>query len=66
MARQVKSKQHLADHCEVFTTECEVEAVCDLVKQETERIDSRFLDELVWFLGQQIQYVLRGGLKNVF
>lgn len=44
MARQVKSKQRVADHGEVFTAEREVEAMCDLVKQETERIDSRFLE----------------------
>lgn len=44
MARQVKSKQRVADHGEVFTAEHEVEAMCDLVKQETERIDSRFLE----------------------
>lgn len=47
MARQVKSKQRVADHGEVFTAEREVEAMCDLVKQETERIDSRFLEEYV-------------------
>ena len=45
MARQVKSKQRVADHGEVFTAEREVEAMCDLVKQETERIDSRFLEK---------------------
>lgn len=44
MTRQVKSKQRVADHGEVFTAEREVEAMCDLVKQETERIDSRFLE----------------------
>lgn len=44
MARQVKSKQRVADHGEVFTAKREVEAMCDLVKQETERIDSRFLE----------------------
>ncbi|WP_312458328.1 hypothetical protein [Proteiniclasticum sp.] len=44
MARQVKSKQRVADHGEVFTAEREVEAMCNLVKQETERIDSRFLE----------------------
>ncbi len=42
--RQVKSKQRVADHGEVFTAEREVKAMCDLVKQETERIDSRFLE----------------------
>ena len=47
MARQVKSKQRVADHGEVFTAEREVEAMCDLVKQETERIDSRFLEIII-------------------
>src|SRR5436190_19376581 len=41
---QVKSKQRVADHGEVFTNEREVNAMLDLVKQETERIDSRFLE----------------------
>lgn len=44
MSKQVKSKQRVADHGEVFTAEREVKAMCDLVKQETERIDSRFLE----------------------
>jgi len=44
MTQQVKSKQRVADHGEVFTAEREVKAMCDLVKQETERIDSRFLE----------------------
>ena len=42
--RQVKSKRRVADHGEVFTAEREVKAMCDLVKQETERIESRFLE----------------------
>lgn len=42
--RQVKSRQRVADHGEVFTAEREVKAMCDLVKQETERIESRFLE----------------------
>jgi len=41
---QTKSKQRVADHGEVFTAEREVNAMLDLVKQETERIDSRFLE----------------------
>lgn len=41
---QVKSKQRVANHGEVFTHEREVNAMLDLVKQETERIDSRFLE----------------------
>lgn len=44
VTRQVKSKQRVAERGEVFTAEREVEAMCDLVKQETERIDSRFLE----------------------
>jgi len=42
--KQVKSKQRVADHGEVFTAQREVDAMLDLVKQETERIDSRFLE----------------------
>ena len=41
---QVKSKQRVADHGEVFTSDREVYAMLDLVQQETERIDSRFLE----------------------
>ncbi|MFO0897912.1 MAG: DNA methyltransferase [Pirellulales bacterium] len=40
----VKSKQRVADHGEVFTPAWLVEAMLDLVKDETERIDSRFLE----------------------
>ena len=41
---QVKSKKRVTDHGEVFTSEREVNAMLDLVKPETERIDSRFLE----------------------
>lgn len=41
---QVKSKKRVSDHGEVFTNEREVNAMLDLVKNETERIDSRFLE----------------------
>ncbi|WP_096361852.1 N-6 DNA methylase [Sulfuricaulis limicola] len=44
MEKQVKSKQRVADHGEVFTPAWMVEAMLDLVKGETERIDSRFLE----------------------
>ena len=40
----VKSKQRVADHGEVFTPAWMVEAMLDLVKEESERIDSRFLE----------------------
>lgn len=39
-----KSKRRIADHGEVFTPPWMVEAMLDLVKDETERIDSRFLE----------------------
>ena len=44
MKEQIKSKKRVADHGEVFTHKREVNAMLDLVKIETERIDSRFLE----------------------
>lgn len=41
---QVKSKARVVAHGEVFTAEREVNAMLDLVKPETERIESRFLE----------------------
>ena len=40
----VKSKQRVADHGEVFKPTWLVEAMLDLVKDETEHIDSRLLE----------------------
>ena len=40
----IKSKKRVADHGEVFTPAWLVEAMLNLVKDETERIDSRFLE----------------------
>lgn len=40
----VRSKKRVADHGEVFTPPWMVEAMLDLVKGETERLDSRFLE----------------------
>jgi transcriptional regulator with XRE-family HTH domain len=40
----IKSKQRVADHGEVFTPDWLVEKMLDLVKGESERIDSRFLE----------------------
>ncbi len=42
--KQIVSKRRIADHGEVFTAPREVNAMLDLVKQETQRIDSRFLE----------------------
>lgn len=41
---QVKSASRVRDHGEVLTARREVEAMLDLVKNESERIDSRFLE----------------------
>jgi hypothetical protein len=54
----VKSKQRVADHGEVFTPAWMVEAMLDLVKEETERIDSRVLEPACGsgnFLAQVLQ-----------
>ncbi|CAM8656809.1 DNA methylase, adenine-specific [Acidimicrobiia bacterium] len=40
----VKSRQRVSDHGEVFTPVWMVEDMLDLVKDESERIDSRFLE----------------------
>lgn len=44
MEKHVVSKQRVADHGEVYTQKREVNAMLDLVKPETERIESRFLE----------------------
>ena len=44
MAGQVRSRRRVVDHGEVFTAEREVNAMLDLVRAETERIESRFLE----------------------
>lgn len=41
---QVKSSDRVRNHGEVLTAKREVEAMLDLVKNESERIDSRFLE----------------------
>jgi hypothetical protein len=42
--KQIVSKDRVLNHGEVYTAEREVNAMLDLVKQETERIESRFLE----------------------
>ena len=44
MAPQVKSKQRVADHGEVFTAEREVKAMCDLVETQCDNVDATFLE----------------------
>jgi type I restriction-modification system DNA methylase subunit len=40
----IRSKKRVADHGEVFTPQWLVENMLDLIKGESERIDSRFLE----------------------
>lgn len=68
---QVISKKRVLDHGEVFTNKREVNAMLDLVKQETERIESRFLEPacgtgnfLVEILGRKLQVVETRYAKN--
>lgn len=44
MPKQVKSRKRVQEHGEVFTSTREVHAMLDMVRQETERIESRFLE----------------------
>lgn len=44
MEKHVVSKKRVVDHGEVYTRTKEVNAMLDLVRQETERIESRFLE----------------------
>ena len=62
MDEQVVSKQRVADHGEVLTGRREVNAMLDLVKSETERIDSRFLEPACGtgnFLTEILEHKLR-------
>src|SRR5215203_4618261 len=58
------SKQRIADHGEVFTPAWMVEAMLDLVKDETERIDSRVLEPACGS-GNFLVQVLRRKLAGV-
>lgn len=42
--KQVKSRKRVVEHGEVFTNEREINSMLDMVKDETERIESRFLE----------------------
>lgn len=60
----VKSKQRIADHGEVFTPEWLVSDMLDMVKDESERIDSRFLEPACGS-GNFLVQVLKRKLKTV-
>lgn len=55
----VKSKQRVADHGEVFTPGWMVESMLDLVQNESERIDSRFLEPACGSGNFLVQVLLR-------
>lgn len=62
--KQIKSKQRVKDHGEVFTNPREVNAMLDLVKDESYRVGSRFLEPacgngnfLVEILNRKLQTV---------
>lgn len=63
--RQIKSRERVAERGEVFTAEREVNAMLDLVKQETERIDSRFLEPACG-TGNFLVEILRRKLEVVY
>ena len=66
MKSQIKSKERVAVHGEVFTGEREVNAMLDLVKPETERLESRFLEPACGdgnFLAEILRRKLKVALK---
>lgn len=63
LTNQVKSKDRVANHGEVFTNEREVNAMLDLVKSETERIESKFLEPACGN-GNFLAEILRRKLKR--
>jgi len=70
---QVKLRQRITEHGEVFTPAWMVDAMLDLVRGETERIDSRFLEPacgsgnfLVQILGRKLAVVERKYGKSDF
>lgn len=72
MEKQIKSRQRVADHGEVYTAEREVKAMCDLVSDECSRIDSRFLEPacgdgnfLAEILGRKLAAVKKKYKKSV-
>tara|TARA_B100000989_G_scaffold254766_1_gene203506 strand:+ start:417 stop:1061 length:645 start_codon:yes stop_codon:yes gene_type:complete len=70
---QVKSKARVADFGEVNTSEREINAMLDLVKQETERLDSRFLEPacgdgnfLIEVLNRKLEILVKKYKKNQY
>lgn len=71
--QQIKSKERVVEHGEVFTAQREVNAMCDMVIQETERIDSRFLEPacgdgnfLIEILKRKLNIVKKKYKKSIY
>lgn len=69
----IKSKERVKNHGEVFTPDFIVDEMLDLVKNETERIESRFLEPacgngnfLIKILQRKLQVVKKKYKKNIF
>ena len=60
----VKSRQRVIDHGEVFTPEWMVNDMLDLVKAESDRLDSRLLEPACGF-GNILKSVLKRRLTRV-
>jgi hypothetical protein len=73
MENQVKSKERVSEFGEVYTSKREVNAMLDLVKQETERLDSRFLEPacgdgnfLIEVLNRKLEVLVKSCKKNQY
>lgn len=73
MDKNVKSKARVADFGEVNTSDREVNAMLDLVKQETDRLDSRFLEPacgdgnfLIEVLNRKLEILKKNHAKNQY
>ena len=73
MNTQVKSKERVTDFGEVNTSQREVNAMLDLVRQETERLDSRFLEPacgdgnfLIEVLNRKLSILVKKFKKNQY
>lgn len=69
---QIKSKRRVAEHGEVFTAKREIDGMLDLVINETERIESRFLEPacgngnfLAEILNRKLNIVRKRYQKNI-
>jgi len=70
---QIISKERVAEFGEVYTSEREVNSMLDLVKQETERLDSRFLEPacgdgnfLIEVLNRKLEVLVKNHKKNQY